>query len=152
MGTGAQRRQAWVYVGTSENEPEKGICRFPFDAERGEAGPVEWAAEAARPTFLAIHPDRPFLYAVNGVREFQGQSTGAVSAFSLDPATGALRLLNQQPSGGTGPCHLVVDRTGRNVLVANYAGGSVACLPIDADGRLKPPSCVVQHAGSSVNP
>src|SRR5690242_17893324 len=98
----------WVYIGTSENEPEKGIYRFPFDADTGAAGPIELAAESARPTFLAIHPDRPLLYAVNGVRELHGQPTGAVSAFALDAASGGLRLLNQQPSGGAGPCHLVV--------------------------------------------
>jgi 6-phosphogluconolactonase len=142
----------WVYVGTSENERGRGIYRFPFDPTTGEAGPVELAAEAARPTFLAIHPNRQFLYAVNAIGEFQGQRTGAVSAFALDVKNGEVRLLNQQPSGGTGPCHLVVDSGGKNVLVANYGGGSVACLPIDAEGRLQPPSSRIQHAGSSVNP
>jgi 6-phosphogluconolactonase len=144
--------QQWVFVGTSEHEPGRGIYRFPFDAGSGQAGAVELAAEAERPTFLAIHPNGRFLYAVNGVREFQGQASGAVSAFALDAASGGLRLLNQQPSGGAGPCHLVVDREGRNVLVANYAGGSVACLPIAGDGSLKPPSSAIQHHGSSVNP
>lgn len=142
----------WVYVGTSENEKGRGIYRFRFDPETGAAGVVELAAEAARTTFLALHPNQPFLYAVNAVGEFQGQKTGAVSAYALDAATGELRLLNQQPSGGAGPCHVVVDRDGRNVLVANYSGGSVACLPLDAEGRLQPPSSIVQHAGSSVNP
>jgi 6-phosphogluconolactonase len=142
----------WVYVGTSENEPGRGIYRFPFDPATGEAGRVELAAEAARPTFLAVHPSGRLLYAVNAVGEFQGQKTGAVSAFALDATTGELRLLNQQPSGGTGPCHVTVDLAGRHALVANYGGGSVACLPIDAEGRLQPPSCVIQHAGSSVNP
>ena len=142
----------WVYVGTSENEKGRGIYRFPFDAQTGEAGGVELAAEAARPTFLAVHSSRQFLYAVTGIGEFQGAKTGAVSAFALNAKSGELRLLNQQPSGGTGPCHVVVDRGGQNVLAANYSGGSVACLPIDADGRLKPPSCFIQHEGSSVNP
>jgi 6-phosphogluconolactonase len=141
----------WVYVGTSENAPGKGIYRFGFDSATGEAGPVELAAEAARPTFLALHPNRPLLYAVNAIAEFQGQKTGAVSAFARDARTGTLRLLNQQPSGGTGPCHVIVDHGGQNVLVANYGSGSVACLPIDAEGRLKPPSSVIQHTGSSVN-
>lgn len=142
----------WVYVGTSENEAGRGIYRFPFDPATGEAGAVTLAAEAARPTFLAIHPNRQFLYAVNAIGEFQGAKTGAVSAFALDATTGELRLLNQQPSGGAGPSHLVVDSAGKNVLVANYSGGSVACLPIDAEGQLEPPSSVIKHAGSSVNP
>ena len=57
--------------------------------------------------------------------------------FSIDPMTGKLTSLNQQSSRGAGPCHLVVDHAGKNVLVANYGSGSVACLPIDADGRLQ---------------
>jgi 6-phosphogluconolactonase len=141
----------WVYVGTSENEQDRGIYRFPFDPLTGEAGPVALAAEAARPTFLAIHPNRRFLYAVNAIGEFQGQKTGAVSAYALDALTGELRLLNEQPSGGAGPCHIVVDSEGRNALVANYGGGSVACLPIDSEGRVEPPSSAIQHVGSSVN-
>jgi 6-phosphogluconolactonase len=142
----------WVYVGTSTGGESKGIYRFLFDPEAGAAGPVELAAAAANPGFLAIHPDRPLLYAVNAVSDFQGQKTGAVSAFEMDPQSGELTLLNQQPSGGAGPCHLVVDAGGRNVLVANYGGGSVAVLPIGEDGGLEVPSCIAQHAGSSVNP
>ena len=72
----------WVYVGTSENEKGRGIYRFSFDAQTGDAGAVELAAEAARPTFLAVHPSRQFLYAVNGIGEFQGAKTGAVSEYS----------------------------------------------------------------------
>jgi 6-phosphogluconolactonase len=142
----------WVYVGTSTGGKSQGIYRFPFDPATGAAGAVELAAESANPTFLAIHPDRRLLYAVNALSEFQGERTGAVSAFAMDPKTGELRLLNQQPSGGTGPCHVIVDAGGKNVLVANYGAGSVAALPIGSDGRLGPPTSVIQHAGSSVNP
>ena len=77
------------------------------------------------PSFLAIHPEKRYLYAVNEVGEFAGQSSGAVSAFSIDSETGALTFLNQQPSGGGAPCHLSVDATGKFVLTANYGGGSV---------------------------
>ncbi len=69
----------------------------------------------------------------------------------MDAKTGGLRELNHQPSGGAGPCHLVVDKQGRNVLVANYGGGSVAAIPIGEDGRLDKPTSVIQHRGSSVN-
>jgi 6-phosphogluconolactonase len=59
--------------------------------------------------------------------------------------------MDQEASGGAGPCHLVVDRKGRTVLVANYGGGSVAALPVGRDGTLSPASSVIQHTGSSVN-
>ena len=63
-----------------------------------------------------------------------------------------LTLLNQQSSVGSGPCHLTVDRTGKNVLVANYGSGSVACLPIQADGRSSAASSFIQHEGKSATP
>jgi 6-phosphogluconolactonase len=81
-----------------------------------------------------------------------GKSEGAVSAFGVEPKSGKLTLLNQQPSGGGGPCHLSLDRAGRFVLVANYGTGSIAALPLQVDGQLGPAASVIQHAGSSVNP
>ncbi len=144
--------QFWVFVGTSTSGDSKGIYRFRFDDATGSVEDFALAAEAANPTFLAIHPNGQRLYAVNAIGEFRGERTGAISAFALDARTGALTLLNQQPSGGAGPCHVVVDRTGKNVLVANYMGGSVACLPLDAEGQLRPASSVFQHVGSSINP
>ena len=75
-----------------------------------------------------------------------------MKAFSLEAKTGRLALLNQQPSGGGGPCHLAVDKTGKCILVANYGSGSIAALPIRADGTLAEPSATIQHQGSSINP
>src|SRR4051794_20458385 len=112
--------ELWVYVGTSTGGKSKGIYRFRFDPATGKPGPVELAAESANPSSAALHPNRRFLYAVNAVSDFGGEKTGAVSAFSLDAKSGELRLLNQQPSAGAGPCHLVVDASGANMLVANY--------------------------------
>lgn len=89
---------------------------------------------------------------MNETEEFGGKKSGAVSAFAIDAKTGALTLLNQQPSGGPAPCYLEVDRQGKHVLVANYTGGSVCVLPIQADGKLGEASAFVQHRGSSVNP
>ena len=66
--------------------------------------------------------------------------------------TGKLTLLNQQASGGSGPCHLSVDATGKCLLVANYDSGSIAALPIHADGSLGEAATTIQHTGSSVNP
>ena len=74
-----------------------------------------------------------------------------MTGFAIDAASGRLTLLNQSSSLGPGPCHLTVDRGGHSLLVANYDGGSVAALPIGADGRLGVASTFVQHRGSSVN-
>jgi 6-phosphogluconolactonase len=141
----------WVYVGTYTGAKSKGIYRLKFDPKSGSLGPPELAAETPSPSFLAVHPGRRFLYAVNEVPQFEGQKTGSVSAFALDATTGALQPLNQKPSGGDGPCHLVVDDAGKNVLVANYGAGTVAVLPLEQDGRLRDPSTVIRHEGSGPN-
>ncbi len=140
-----------VYVGTYTDTASRGIYRFSFDPASGSASEPVLAGQASNPSFLALHPGGRFLYAVGEVESFGGRSTGAVSAFAIDAKTGNLTLLNQQPSEGTGPCHLVVDRAGKNVLVANYGGGNVAVLPLGADGRLAPASSVRMHEGTGPN-
>ena len=119
-----------VYFGTYTGAKSKGIYVAPFDTATGKLGALRVAAETENPSFLALHPTRPLLYAVNEVDNYEGQKAGAVSAFAIDPATGELRALSRASSRGAAPCHLVVDRSGRHVLVANYSGGSVASLPI----------------------
>src|SRR5262249_2546151 len=123
-----------------------------LDLASGKLAEAELAAEVASPSFLAIHPNKKYVYSVNEVSDSDGKPTGAVSAFGVDPQTGKLKLLNQQSSQGAGPCHLVVDRAGKNLLVANYGGGSCAVLPIAADGKLNEASSAIQHSGKSVNP
>ena len=75
-----------------------------------------------------------------------------MTAFALDARTGELTRLNQESTVGDGPCHLVVDATGKNVLVANYGGGNVAVLPIGPDGKLGPASDFIQHKGKVFDP
>ncbi len=145
-------RPLLVYIGTYTGSKSQGIYLARFQPATGRLSAPELAAETKNPSFLALHPNRPVLYAVGEIGNFEGKRTGAVSAFGIDEPTGKLTLLNQQSSGGAGPCYLAVDATGGCVLVANYGGGSVAVLPIEADGRLREPSMTVPHQGSSVNP
>ena len=137
-----------VYVGTYTGSGSRGIYRFELDPISGAWTDPVLAGESENPSFLALHPNGGFLYAVNESGTFGGATTGAVSAFAIDAASGNLRRLNQQASGGADPCHLAVDSGARNVLVANYTGGSVAVLPIDADGRLQAAATVLRHEGS----
>lgn len=142
----------WAFIGTYTTGKSKGIYRFAFDPGTGKLAGGELVAQTKEPSFLAVSPDNRFLFAVNEVDNFAGRKSGAVSAFALDPATGTLKFLNQQPTGGAHPCHLVVDKSGKHVLAANYTGGSVCVLPIGPDGRLGNATSFVQHKGSSVNP
>jgi 6-phosphogluconolactonase len=140
-----------VYVGTYTGGESEGIYRFTMDPASGETTAPQLAASSESPSFLALHPGGRFVYAVNETDDFGGGTTGAVSAFAIEPGTGALRLLNQQPSQGAHPCHLVVDEAGKNVLVANYTSGTVAVLPIRPDGGLGAPTDVRVHAGTGPN-
>jgi 6-phosphogluconolactonase len=147
-----------VYAGTYTGPNSKGIYVFRLQTENLEVSqnillvPMGLAVETPSPSFLEIDLKRRLLFAVNEVNEFEGKPTGAVSAFKIDDTNGKLTLLNQRASMGTGPCHLVLDKSGRNLLVANYGSGSVAVLPVAADGQLGEATDVVQHSGKSVNP
>lgn len=138
-----------VYFGTATSGPGQGIFQSTLDMETGQLEKATLAGEAVRPGFLAIHPDGKHLYAVGELGGFKGKSPGSVSAFGIDPSTGNLDPLNSQPVGGDGPCHLIVDPSGRNVLTAQYGGGSCSVLPLHADGTLQPHSDFHQHTGGS---
>ena len=141
-----------LYIGTYTGAKSKGIYMAGFNPATGKLGPAELAVRTTGPSFLALHPDGRFLYAVGETSNLGGRNIGAVRAFRIDEETGRLKLLNQQTSGGEGPCHLSVDKAGKCLLVANYGSGSIAALRIQPDGKLAEPGTVIQHEGSSVNP
>jgi 6-phosphogluconolactonase len=148
----ATKSKYLVYIGTYTEKKSKGIYAYRFDPATGQLSSLGLAAESVNPSFLATDPSPRFLYAVNEISKYEGRSSGGVSAFAIDPGTGKLTLLNEVPSGGAGPCHIAVDKTGRYVLVANYEGGSLAVFPILKDGRLGEASAFVRHSGASINP
>ena len=144
--------QYLVYIGTYTGAKSKGIYVSRLDVKTGELSAPELAAESANPTFLTIHPNNKVLYAANEIGKFEGKPSGGVSAYSIDPASGKLTLLNQQPSGGVGPCHVATDHSGKVALVANYGGGSIASYPLKPDGSLGETATFIQHKGTSANP
>lgn len=139
-------RPLFVYIGTYASGPDEGIFLLRLHAEDGRLEYLGLAGRAKGPSFLAVHPSKPHLYAVG-----EG-GPGTINAFAIDPVTGKLTFLNAASSVGRGPCHVAVDRAGRHVLAANYGGGSVVVLPIDEAGRLGEACAFVQHEGSSINP
>src|SRR6187200_1172481 len=143
-----------MYVGTYTKAPSKGIYAYRFQGATGEVTPLGTAglaAETENPSFLAVHPNQRFLYAVNEISTYEGKDGGSVSAFSIDRATGTLTLLNRVSSRGGGPCHLALDRSGKWLFVANYGGGSVAAFPVQDDGKVGEASAFFQHAGAGAN-
>jgi 6-phosphogluconolactonase len=135
--------QPLVYVGTytadgSPNTTAKGIYAYRFHPATGKLTPLGMVAETPSPAFLAVHPNRRYLYAAN-------EHDNTVSAFAIDRRTGKLAFLNQVSSRGEGPAHLVVDKSGKSALVGNYRGGGVALLPILKDGKLGEATAFDQH-------
>jgi 6-phosphogluconolactonase len=128
----------------------EGILSCRFDG--AHIGPPHLLALARNPTYLALSTDRRHLYAVHETTTFNGRPGGGVSAFARQLQSGELEPLNSMPSGGAEPCYLILDPSGRFLLVANYGTGSVAVFELRPDGSLGAMAGHVQHEGSSVHP
>jgi 6-phosphogluconolactonase len=138
---------ATIGVGESQS---KGIYVSRFHAATGEVSEPELAAEIANPSFLAIHPNHRFLYAVSEDPLSLGppkDHASYVSAYEIDSATGKLRFLNTIPTGGTSTCYLSMDKTGKFVLLANFGSGSISVVRVNGDGSLGQQTAFVQHLG-----
>ncbi len=134
-----------VFIGTYTTDGSKGIYVYRLQPDTGELVFTGQTAAETNPSFVV--PYGNVLYSVSEVGKYEDKPTGAVSAWRLDAASGALTFLNRQVSGGTSPCHLSVTADGRFVAVANYGSGTVSLLPVAADGSLEP-GTTVQHEGS----
>jgi 6-phosphogluconolactonase (cycloisomerase 2 family) len=129
----AGSRPRFVYVGSYTSEGRKargeGISAYRIDPESGRWARVQALNREVNPSYLAVDPGRPVLYAVHS-------EANQVSAFAINDTTGELALINRQSCGGDNPVHLALDATGRFLVVANYVSGSVVVLPVNADGSL----------------
>jgi len=148
----AAAKEMWVFFGTHKDQPGHGFSVARFDTRTGSLTTPQFLVQAANPGFFVIHPDGKHIYVANEVDTFQGQPTGFVSAYAVDPATAQMTLLNEQPSAGAGTAYLSLDRTNHYLLVANYGGGTIAAFALNADGSIGKQTAFFQHTGSSVNP
>jgi 6-phosphogluconolactonase len=142
-----------AYVGTYTGAPGaggngQGIYLFSLDPSTGVLTQVNVVSTVPSPSWLAIAPNGKYLYAVNEISNFNGTTSGSVSAFSINRTTGGLTLLNVVSSQGAGPAFLSVDPLGQFVFVANYGGGTFAVLPIQADGSLHEATDIQTDTGS----
>jgi len=142
-GCAALAEPARFYLGTYTGPLSQGIYTGTLETRTGQLGPIELAAKAANPSFLALSPDGKFMYAATGT------GGGSVAAFRVD-ADSRLTRLNELPAGN-GTCHVAVDATGSNVFAANYSSGSVACFQTRPDGSLNQRTASIQLAGSGPN-
>lgn len=138
--------EARFFVGTyTKNAPGQGIHTGLLDTETGRLQEIKLACAANDPNFLAVSPDGKTVYAS------MENNGGAVGAFATGP-DGTLRPLNIQPAEGRSTCHVWTDAQGKNVLAANYTGGSIITFPVNPDGSLAPRSAFVQFSGSGADP
>jgi 6-phosphogluconolactonase len=140
----------YLYAGTFSGDIEKGIYVYSFDRKAGTLSHLQTAGGVVSPTYIELHPNKKFLYSVNRSPVTDQEDWGSVSAWSVDPATGKLTHINDQPAYGNAPCYISMDSKGRILFIANYGSGSIAAYPILDDGSLGKASKVIQHTGSSV--
>ncbi|MGA8530212.1 MAG: lactonase family protein [Acidobacteriaceae bacterium] len=147
----AKTKRRLLLVGTQTHENSKGIYAYNWDPASGELRGGELAAASDNPTFLALDPAANYLYAANELNEFEGQKSGAVSAFAVDRAAGKLRPINQVASLGAGTCNVSVDAIGRAAFCANYVGGSASSFFLHADGQISSAVSHFQYTGHGPN-
>jgi 6-phosphogluconolactonase len=136
----------WVYFGTRSTDAGQGILAARFDSNSGRLSSIGMVAELTKPAWLLAHPRLPVLYSTS---EVSGESR--VFAFSRDPATGKLTLINSVASGGGGATHLTFDAEAKALFVAHYGTGHVSWLPTADDGRLGIPNSVQSNYGTGPN-
>jgi 6-phosphogluconolactonase len=120
------------YVGTyTTPQPGKGIYHFQLDEQTGKVSGGELAIAAPNPSYLAIHPNGRWLYAVSETGK------GVISAFTIGPDH-LLQKIGEESTKGSGPCHLSLDGSGRYVFAANYGSGNVSVMPIQPNGGVGP--------------
>ena len=132
-----------MFVSSGNAENNAGIFVYNLDLENQRIELKHKTEEVASSSYLTLHPKKPFLYSV---------ANNKVSAFGINKKDGSLSLINEQTTGGKGPCYVSVDKTGRWAFVANYSGGNIAVFPVQRDGSLSAAKQVIDHQGSSVNP
>src|SRR5262245_32796512 len=150
-GQSQQKGPVLAYVGTyssgGNTNGGRGIHVFEVDPATGALTERDALVTPSNPSALVLGRSRTHLYAGNEVSNFEGGKTGSVSAYAIDRTSGRLTLVNAVSSQGAGPAHVSVHPAGRHVFVANYGSGSVAVLPIRADGGLGPATDTKIHEG-----
>lgn len=147
----AQPRKEIIYVGTYSIRESKGIYVFELNRANGGLKLIQTIEDLSSPTFLEVHPEGKFLYAVNRGSINQGDSFGSASAYAIDPKTGKLTFINHVSSFGKDPCHIALDKKGDWAFISNYSEGNLVVLPVFQDGSLGAPSDSKKYSGQSVN-
>lgn len=138
-------QQYHLLIGTYTNKGNsEGIYVYDFNAKTGESK-LKSSVNTTNPSFLTLSKDKKFVYSVN-----ETGKNSEVSSFSFNALNGALAFLNKRPTNGADPCYILTDD--KNVISANYSGGSISIFGRNADGSLTSAKQLVQHTGKSIDP
>jgi 6-phosphogluconolactonase len=153
LACGAVRAQdSWVFIGTHVGTPGYGFSLAQFDSQTGLLTLPQFLIEADSPGYFVLDPTGHHLYATVSEMTFNGQPTGAVSAYSVDPATAHLTLLNQVSSSSANPAYVSLDATAHTLFVANYTGATVAAFAINPDGSIGERTAFIHYTGHGADP
>lgn len=130
-----------MLVGTYTSGTSKGIYSFRFNQKTGTATALS-SVEIPNPSYLIPSEDGKFVYAVSEMND----STAALNALAFDRETGKLHLLKTEPTLGTDPCY--VSTNGKEVLTANYSGGSMSIFPLGKNGAISPVDTLFEGTAS----
>jgi len=145
----------YLFVGTYTRKEghvdgkAKGIYTYSMNTQNGELTYIGEIGNVVNPSYIAVHPNKKYLYTVNELGNATDNNLGTITSYTIDPATKQLTFLNTQSLEPNAPCYISVDPKGAYSLVASYKTGTVAVLPIMADGSLATPTDTIQHIGSS---
>lgn len=140
-------QSVWIGMSAPTNGQKEGIYRTTLDTKTGALTAPELAVEIGEPEFLAIHPNGKRLYAACKLAD----GKPGVAAYEIGEDKHSLKLINTEPTGDGGACHLAVDHSGRLLFTAQYGTGTVAVFPLATDGKLLPRSELVKHEGTGPN-
>lgn len=133
-----------LIVGTYTNSCDsKGIYVYDFSPDTGDFS-LKNTQKTDNPSYLTVSDDLKYVYSVN-----ENGADSKISSFKFDSKSGKLQQLNSQDSKGADPCYIINDD--KNVIVANYSGGSIAVFEKKADGSLKEAKQVIKHTGKGIN-
>jgi 6-phosphogluconolactonase len=139
-----------VIIGTYTTGDSKGVYVYRLYEEKGRLSYLNEFTTTddtafTNPSYLTVSDNNRFIYAVNE------NKVGGVTALSFDPNTGKMKFINSQPSHGSSPCHIMVDKDQKNIFVANYSSGNLAVFPLGKDGSIGAMSQNIQDSGTGVN-
>ena len=142
------QKNYYLLVGTYTRGKSTGMYVYDFNSKAGSAKIVD-SVQTPNPSYAAVAPNQKFVYAVSETQ--RGNYSGKVRSFSFDKKTGKLNFINERASVGDNPCYVIVDKTGRWVIVGNYTSGTLAVLPVNKDGSIGEPVSNYRHWGKGVN-